>query len=107
MGFYDSLFGLHQRLIDVKKRVVRSIPMRPEWRAYLERVQELTDDLQRLKEEQDAVSRKRDSLKRQFWAKVEADTECYDEMRLSEDATAIEVVEPVPAAPEKDDDDDE
>lgn len=64
--------------------IAKRLPIRPEWRA-------LYDQSKAARQEADAAQRKAKAMHRQLWAKVEADTGCYDDMCWNEDEQLIEV----------------
>lgn len=79
-GQFKRAFKRHQ-----EARVIERIPMRPEWEA-------LFKDMREARLVTEAAIRKAKSLHRQFWAKVEADTKEYRDMRISDNDKLIEVL---------------
>ena len=64
------------------RHVLQRFPMRPEWRAKFEALDELEKQMEQF-------SKKAQSLHRQAWGKVEEDTGLYDDMTYKKDEQLI------------------
>ncbi len=70
---------------EMESKVVKSLPMKNEWR-------KKWAELEKAKNEEIQLERKRKALHRAFWAAVEQDTEIYADMRYNTETDEIEVL---------------
>lgn len=89
-------FGGLSDMFGKPKKVVRTVPLRPEWVALLQRIEELQADKDRLKDEFTYVSKKREALRRKLQVLIEDDLECYDEFRINEKQQVVELLDDDP-----------
>src|SRR4051812_331084 len=69
-----------------KRKVVKTVPMRPEWKA-------LYDEWQALDKEHDLIDRKMNSKRKLFWATISSDLDEYRSMQVNEETGEVEVCE--------------
>lgn len=94
-GFDEFIEFLKEESSDRKRRVLREIPVRDEWKEVYDRLDEVRKEAEalgrRFKHEVEEIEKRGDHLHRKFWYLVERDTELHNEMSYDRERGIIKV----------------
>lgn len=90
--FLQKMLGVQHK----PRKVLRSIPIKPEWEALLKRQEELLQERRETEkkvfDDLVIIAKKLHAISREFWYRVEHDTEILDDMRVNSTTRMIEVL---------------